>query len=174
MAGRGVHALLNVGPSRQVANIAVEQNEPEKAPTPKRNARANPAAERIQNGDEMIEPRGRSGVGQLNLSNQTDQDAVAVLLDQATGETLRMIYVSAEREARIEGIGPGVYRLTLNSGDEWNWRTRAFTRNRAGARSVGPFTFTQVQTAGQVRGDQYSIVLRGGNAPESEMSQAGM
>src|SRR5436190_1650533 len=36
---------------------------------------------RISNGTEIVPPRGRRGVGTLTISNQTERDAVAALLD---------------------------------------------------------------------------------------------
>jgi hypothetical protein len=175
LAGRGVHALLTVKPSPPpVAAVAVpQQEEPQSSPPASRRVHAGPVDQRITNGEEIVEPRGRAGVGRLSVNNQTEEDAVATLLDQSTGATLRMVYVTAGMQTLIDGIGPGVYRLSLSSGSGWNGAARAFMRDRTAARSVGPFSFTQVQTAGQVRGDQYSIVLRGEATVSSDISQAG-
>jgi hypothetical protein len=113
-------------------------------------------------------------VGKVSVSNQTGQDAVASLLQSDSGAALRTVYISAGMEAAIDGIGPGVYRLSLHSGSGWSWKAGGFTRDRTAPRSVGPFAFTQVQTAGQVRGDRYGIVLRHDATVGSEMSHAGM
>jgi DnaJ domain len=120
----------------------------------------------IANGEEIMEPRGRSGVGTLTITNQTDQDAVATLTENDVA--LRMVYVGAGQQASIGQIGPGVYRLKLAGGSEWSWKVRDFTRNRTLQRFAGPFSFTQIQTPGQVRGDQYHVELRRDSAIGSE------
>jgi hypothetical protein len=176
MAGRGFYALVNFKASPSPAPIVIQQEHTESPPesASERRVRANPRETLLANGYEIVEPRGRAGVGRLTVTNQTEQDAVATLLDQSTGSTVRMVYVTSGMQAQIGGIGPGVYRLSLESGSQWSWGAGGFTRNRAVSRPVGPFTFTQVQTAGQVRGDQYSIVMRHERAPGAEAPQAGM
>jgi hypothetical protein len=175
MSGRGIHRLLTEpSPSRPTITTLAEPDDP---PAPRQSARRNsvtPTADYVANGEEIIEPRGRTGVGRLTVTNQTEQDAVAAVVDHATGAKLRMVYVSAGMQTNIDGIAPGIYRLSLDSGSEWSRGTRAFKQNRTVPRSIGPFTFTQVQTAGQLRGDQYSIVLRQDTTVGSEMSHAGM
>jgi hypothetical protein len=176
MAGRGFYALVNFRPSPSPGPVVVQQERDESAlpNASARRVRANPTETLLANGEEIVEPRGRAGVGRLTVTNQTEQDAVATLLDQATGSTLRIVYVTSGMQAQIDGIGPGVYRLSLESGSQWSWGARGFTRDRKVSRPVGPFSFTQVQTAGQVRGDQYSIVMRHERAPGAETPQAGM
>jgi hypothetical protein len=176
MAGRGFYALLNFKPTPLPEPIVIQQEhtEPPPASMSARRVHTNPTETLLANGEEIIEPRGRAGVGRLTVTNQTEQDAVATLLDQSTGSTLRMVYVTSGMQARIDGIGPGIYRLSLESGSQWSWGARGFTRGRKISRPVGPFSFTQVQTAGQVRGDQYSIVMRHERAPGAETPQAGI
>ena len=87
---------------------------------------------------------------------------------------LRMTYVSAGGQVAIDGIGPGVYVLSFDSGSVWSRSASGFKSNRTVPRSIGPFSFTQIQTAGQVRGDQYRFVLREGGNTGSETSPAGI
>ena len=123
----------------------------------------------ISNGMELIEPRGRTGVGRVTISNQMNRDAVAMLVDSnAPDAVVRMVYVSAGRQVALDGIAPGIYRLQLRAGSEWNWKARDFTRDRTAARPVGPLSFMQIQSSRQLRGDQYRIVLRGDGARSRE------
>jgi len=174
LSARGFHRLVSYKTPPAEATVLPELEDPPSPRLASRRSRSNSTPEYMTNGKEIIERRGPAGVGRVTVNNQTDQDAVATLVDQTTGSTIRMVYVTAGMEAAIDGIGPGVYRMSLDSGSAWSWGARAFTRDRTIPRSIGPFTFTQVQTAGQLRGDQYSIVLRQDRSGASEMSRAGM
>jgi hypothetical protein len=152
-------APLPDSPADKLDEAVIETRAARPAPVHPVSARASEV--QVANGDEIIDPCGRPGAGSLTIGNQTDLDAVAILFDHAVpAGPLRMIYISAGHQATIGEIGPGVYRLKLISGEGWSSRTRDFARNRTLPKSAGPFSFTQIQSPGQVRGDQYKVVLR--------------
>ena len=167
---------------RQATSIVAElgrdaQGEGKTQPVHRRGQDSRAERPALSNGTELVEPRGRKGIGRVTISNQMDRDAVAMLVDSnAPDAVVRMVYVSAGRQVALDGIAPGIYRLQLSAGAEWNWKARDFTRDRTAARPVGPLSFTQIQSTRQVRGDQYRIVLRGDgpSGPEDEIFDGSM
>jgi hypothetical protein len=182
ISARSFYSFLTVTSAPVAVSVARSAapapEQPETPPAPRRApviaARSSATETRISNGYEITEPRGRPGVGRVSVNNQTEQDAIASLLESGSGMVLRTVYIGAGMKVVIDGIGPGVYRLTLHSGSEWSQIAGGFTRNRTSPRSVGPLTFMQVQTAERVQGDQYSIVLRHDATLGAEMAHAGM
>lgn len=61
----------------------------------------------------------RRGKGELEISNGTSYDAVAVLTDARTRHPGRAIYIRRGEKAKMIGIPVGVYRLQFQLGARW-------------------------------------------------------
>ena len=102
----------------------------------------------------------RSGAGELWVSNETNQDALATLVQSHTSAPLRAIYIQAKSKVCIRNIAPGLYDLLAEVGENWD---AAHTRFRAGRQMLdrnGPFQCIDVTSAQGTSGCRYDIVLR--------------
>ena len=118
-----------------------------------------PAAEEapisLPTGAQLMPPQGRTGVGRFRIANHSGQDAVVRVTAQGyPGTPLRLVFVQAATEVPIEGIGTGVYEVSISLGP----LTRA---PRRFARPLGPFQFMQIESAdGGSQSDDYELVLK--------------
>ena len=109
----------------------------------------------LPTGTQLMPPLGRTGVGRFRIANHSGQDAVVRVTAQgAPGTPLRLVYVQAATEVPIEGIGTGVYMVSVSLGT----LTRA---PRKFAPPLGPFQFMQIESAdGGSQSDDYELVLK--------------
>ncbi len=108
----------------------------------------------LPNGAQLMPPRGMRGVGRFKIANHSGQDAVVrVALQSAPTSPLRLVYVQPDTEVPIEGIGTGVYVVSISLG--------AVTGGpRKFAPPLGPFQFMQVESVDGPQSDEYQIVLK--------------
>jgi hypothetical protein len=130
-------------------------------PTPhvaKKAAQPNAAAEAapvvLPNGAQLTAPGGPRGAGRFRIANRSGQDAVIrVTSQEAPGTPLRLVYVQDGTEVPIEGIGTGVYMVSISLGPV----TKA---PRKYGRPLGPFQFMQVESVEGPQSDDYQLVLK--------------
>lgn len=112
------------------------------------------AALQLPNGSELMPPRGHKGAGRFRIANRSGQDAVIRVAEQGTpGTPLRLVYVQADTEVPIGGIGTGVYVVNVSLGT----LTKA-PRNFAA--TLGPFQFMQIESVDGPQSDDYQLVLK--------------
>lgn len=108
----------------------------------------------LPNGTQLMPPLGPKGAGRFRIANRSGQDAVIRVASQAApGAPLRMVYVQEGTEVPIEGIGTGVYLVSISLGP----LTRA---PRKFAPALGPFQFMQIESVEGPQSDDYQLVLK--------------
>jgi len=75
-------------------------------------------AERPSSGDE-IGGDYRGGLGSLHIKNDSESDAIAVLLDARTREARRAVYIRRAETGVMGSIPAGEYRVQFQMGDTW-------------------------------------------------------
>ena len=133
----------DAAPSRRAAKKASEPAAEEAAPIS------------LPTGTQLMTPQGRAGAGRFRIANRSGQDAVVRVTSQAApGIPLRLVYVQEGTEVPIEGIGTGVYMVSISLGP----MTKA---PRKFAPPLGPFQFMQIESAdGGSQSDDYELVLK--------------
>jgi len=111
------------------------------------------------NGTELLWTR-RSGAGELWVSNDTDRDALATLVQAHTAAPLRAIYIQAKSKVCMRNIAPGVYDLLAEVGENWDRNHMHFRAGRQALDRSGPFQCIDMTTAQGTSGCRYDIVLR--------------
>jgi len=111
------------------------------------------------NGTELLWTR-RSGAGELWVSNETSQDALATLVQAHTESPLRAIYIQSKNKVCMRNIAPGLYDLLADVGDNWDPRHIRFQTGRQALDRSGPFECIDVTSTQGTSGCKYEIVLR--------------
>jgi len=116
---------------------------------------------RPSNGAELAAPRGGNGLGEFHVRNEYDLDCVIRVIDRnSPGTALRVIYVQARQEISIAGLDPGIYRVRVSFGTEWNTTLFAFAQAEDADYWIGPFEFFETQSSVERRGLRYKISVR--------------
>jgi hypothetical protein len=71
-------------------------------------------------GDTLAGRAVMNGKGELVIKNQTDQDAVFLLIEDTTGSLMSKKFVAARGQTAFEGIEVGVYEVRETNGKYWN------------------------------------------------------
>lgn len=111
------------------------------------------------NGTELLWTR-RSGAGELWVSNQTSQDALATLVQAHTAMPLRAIYIQAKNKVCMRNIAPGLYDLIAEVGENWDPNRIRFQTARHPLDRSGPFECIDVTSTQGTSGCKYDVVLR--------------
>ncbi len=110
------------------------------------------------NGTELRHSRMYGG-SELWVSNPTNHDAIATLVESETAAPLRVVYIQAKNKVCIRHIAPGLYDLLAEAGDDWDTgRLRFRTRLRTFERT-GPFQCLDVTSAQGTYGPKFHVVL---------------
>jgi hypothetical protein len=108
----------------------------------------------LRNGTDLIEPRGRRGVGRLRIVNRSGQDAIVRISSQAAATVpLRLIYLQSGGDVTLMDVGPGVYLISPSLGP-------ITEKRRTFGRPIGPLQFLQVESANGTQSDSYEIVIK--------------
>lgn len=75
-----------------------------------------PQTVRYPTGTNLIRPSKEGGRAWLRISNGTNSDAIAKLVDNATNQTCRLVYIQAGAVTTISSIGSGHYTLKFSLG----------------------------------------------------------
>jgi hypothetical protein len=77
----------------------------------------------------LIEPSQGGGRSQLLVKNGNPEDAVVKLVDRASGQTLRFVYVQANQEVTLKDLGNCDCDLRFAKGIDWGAEQKQFRRN---------------------------------------------
>jgi hypothetical protein len=113
-----------------------------------------------ENGTEILWTRELPGVGELCVTNETNFDALATLVQARRKEPVRAIYIQAKNNACIRDIGAGTYDLVADLGENWDPKNLRFRAERHSLERAGPFAFFDVTSAEGRSGCRYDVGLR--------------
>jgi hypothetical protein len=113
------------------------------------------------NGVDLIDPRGGKGLGEFHVRNESDLDCVLRVVERsAPGTAVRIVFVQARQETSIAGLKPGIYRLRVSFGQDWDMNALAFARTDAPDSWIGPFEFFETQDSREHRALRYTVGLK--------------
>lgn len=134
---------------------------------------------RPDSGTVMVTGSSRTGLGYLTISNGTDTDAIAKLIDIRAGVSYREVYVQAGSAATIRGIAVGKYSLLFSLGRNYAPSLNKFLTNASYSKFDSQIDFSETkEDLGdriQTNYDSYRLTLNkvvGGNAATSPISEA--
>jgi len=111
------------------------------------------------NGTEVTWTR-RSGAGEVWVTNDTSQDALATLVQAQTAAPQRAVYIQAKKKVCIRNIAPGFYGLYAEIGEDWDAIHLRFRAARKELDPSGPFQCIDVTSTRGTTGCRYEVVLR--------------
>ena len=82
---------------------------------------------RLADGTLVKQPAG-SGLGQLTVRNNNDQDAVVSLVPRGGDVASMALYVRARSSATTAGVADGAYQVYYTTGADWDRSEHLFTR----------------------------------------------
>lgn len=88
-----------------------------------------------------------NGLGSLQISNGTGNDAVAKLVNVATGKSIATVYVNANSNYVLKNISDGSYKLVFSLGRDWDTINRRFIRNLSYSAFDESFDFRTYDTS---------------------------
>ena len=142
-------------------------NNPTAAPT------APPQTVRYPTGANLMRPLSTSGRGVLHISNGTEFDAIAKLVDAQSNLTVRLVYIQANTNADIGEISSGDYFVKFALGTGYNQDSGRFLYAQSFAKFDEVFDFHQYRTSDGIEWTDYDISLHpvvGGTARTSRIS----
>jgi hypothetical protein len=107
----------HVGPTNSSVNAAAQETANMTlavSPTPI------PPTVRYTTGTNLIRPQSAGGHGSLKISNGTNSDAVAKLVDIATNKTCRLVFIQSSAVGTINNISSGNYTLKFSLGSNYD------------------------------------------------------
>jgi hypothetical protein len=110
------------------------------------------------NGTELLRTR-MSGGSELWISNQTNRDAVATLVEADKTAPLRVVYIQAKNKVCIRHIARGLYDLLAETGENWDPKHVRFQTNRHALARRGPFQCVDLTSAQGTYGLKFQVVL---------------
>jgi hypothetical protein len=131
---------------------------------------------RLETGHEWQPSSSDHGLGDLNVTNGTRKDGVAVLYESLADGNVRprrAVYVRAGEAAHLQTIAAGGYRLRFMLGVDWSEDTRSFRLDLECHAFVDALEFTETQTADGIVYDKQSVTLHKviqGNARSATIS----
>ena len=76
----------------------------------------------------LVKRAARSGLGQLTVRNNNDQDAVVSLVRGGSDVAAMALYVRARSSATTTGVADGIYQVYYTTGADWDGSQHLFTR----------------------------------------------
>ncbi len=128
----------------------------------------------LPNGTNLTPPQGLQGYANLTVNNGTPHDAVVKLVDSASGQTIRFVYVQANHDVAIENIPSCTCIFKFSTGRDWDKQTRRFLQNPSFSQFTDPFTFEEVKAEDGVKWRGYQVTLHSvpaGNAQTTPISE---
>ena len=111
-----------------------------------------------RNGAELLRTHMHGG-SELMVSNPTNRDAIAKLVESDKTSPVRMVYIQAKSEAAILHIAPGQYDLLAEIGADWDASHIRFKKDRLALPRCGPFQCIDVTSSRGTYGPKFQIVL---------------
>jgi hypothetical protein len=130
---------------------------------------------RYQTGANLFRSDSGGGRGSLRISNGTESDAVAKLVDSTTGKTYRLVYVRASSVANVGSIGSGSYLLKFSLGFDFDKSSGKFLRAQSFTKFDEIMNFVETRNGNEVRWNDHEVTLNpviGGNARTSRISES--
>jgi hypothetical protein len=123
-----------------------------------------------------IEPaRGPKGLGTLKVNNGTSLDGAVKLINTSAGSRVcRYVYVRANSELLIKGVGPGAYILQFGLGEDWDENTHSFLRNKSYSQFDDRLEFSEIRDEGGINFSTFEVTLQpvlDGNALTTAISE---
>jgi len=113
----------------------------------------------LANSANITSPSGETGLGTLKVINGTYQDAAIKLVDHNSGKTYRFVYIRANHDITLNGIGSCLCTLKFTTGKDWDSRSRKFRRNSSFSKFEQTLNFREARTASGVRWMNYTATL---------------
>lgn len=142
-------------------------NNPTAAPTAPRET------VRYPTGANLMRPLSTSGRGVLHISNGTELDAIAKLVDAQSNLTVRLVYIQANTNADIGEISSGDYSVKFALGTGYHQDSGRFLYGQSFAKFDEIFDFHEYRTSDGIEWTDYDISLHpvmGGTARTSRIS----
>ena len=118
-------------------------------------------AYRPENGADLTAPRGTTGWGEFQIRNESDQDCILRVMERnSPASPARTIYLHGQATSSIQGLSPGIYRLLVGFGRDWNSAEAAFGESDSPEFWIGPFEFFQTESSAERQGLRYTIGLK--------------
>lgn len=139
------------------------------APTPKLEIT------RPDSGAEMLKNGKKGGLGKLKISNGTDNDAIAKLVDTTTGKTYRQVYIWRYTYLTITNIRQGRYYLMFATGRDYAPSIAKFTSDQSYEKFDEILEYTEIREISGVKWKEYSATLNPvsyGNARTSSVGES--
>jgi hypothetical protein len=112
------------------------------------------------NGAEIVWARQALGAGELRISNKTNLDAIATLVQAQRSKPFRAVYIQAHSEASIRQIARGIYDVSVELGLDWDPKAVHFRVERYSPERTGPLEFFEITSSAGDSGCEYDIVLK--------------
>jgi len=94
----------------------------------------------LPTGTQITPPLG-TGYSQLTVRNGNPVDAVVKLVDTASGQTLRFVYVQANEDITLDDLSPCTCDLRFATGIDWDAEQQTFRRNVSRLAFTEPLRF---------------------------------
>ncbi|NEQ51725.1 MAG: hypothetical protein F6K11_16555 [Leptolyngbya sp. SIO3F4] len=95
----------------------------------------------LENGADITPIQGVVGYSRLTIDNGESRDAVVKLMDRASGETLRYVYVKAHSQVTLESLGTCECELKFATGVDWDIETQQFRKRQKLSAFSDPLEF---------------------------------
>ncbi len=131
-----------------------------------------PAAS-LPNGTDIVKPARSKGWGTLRISNGTDFDAVVRLVDDASAETKRLLYIRANHGFRLDNVPSCLCRVQFMLGIDWDTTAYTFRRRESAQQFDDLFDFREKRSGSSIEFTNYEVTLHPvayGNARTSQIN----
>lgn len=122
----------------------------------------------------VLIPPASSGSGSLKLSNGTARDAYVKLVDPASRKSIATLYVKKNTDLKLEQIPDGTYEVLFVTGEDWDSKTKSFTRSSSFTKFDQSLNFVTEQSGNEIRYTIIELTLNpvvNGNATLSGVDQ---
>jgi hypothetical protein len=127
----------------------------------------------LPTGTQITPPLGE-GSSQLTVKNGNPVDAVFKLVDRASGQTLRFVYVQANQEVTLDDLASCSCDLRFATGLDWDASQQRFLRSAAFFAFSDPMDFVVEPEGDHLYWTTYEVTLHrilGGNAATETLDE---
>lgn len=120
----------------------------------------------------LVSPAKR-GRGSLKVSNGTNRDAYIKLVDPHSRKLVAAFYVKSNSTLKLKKVPDGTYQVLFVLGEDWDSKTRSFTRSKRFAKFDRSLDFTTTRSTNRIQYRVFELTLNsvfGGNATSSEVN----
>lgn len=134
-----------------------------------------PETVRYATGKNLITPQNTGGRGALQISNGTNSDAIAKLVDVGTNKTIRLTYIQANSELTVKNIRVGSYILKFSLGNGFIPESGKFQSSQSFSRFDEILNFSENRVGDRIEWHTFSVTLNKvlyGNAKTSSIDES--